>query len=103
MYVQSIILGVMGGFVTPATKQKTFAHKEHLCTMEANSAWYRTFFILQMNNERIKNTIQRHGIELGNFNKGLLGPYKDVLTPEKLFQGGVTNKKKLEPFWSIDQ
>ncbi len=72
----------------PATEQKIFAHKVHLCTMEADSAWYRTFLILQMNNERMKNSIQGHGIELGNFTKGLLRPYKDVLASEKNYSMG---------------
>ena len=50
-----------------------------------------------------KNTIQGHGIELGNFNMGLLGLYQDVLTPKEFVPEGVQLTQKLELFWSTDQ
>ncbi len=50
-----------------------------------------------------ENTIQGHGIELGTFNMGLLGPYQDVLTPKEFVPEGVQLTQKLELFWSTDQ
>ncbi len=51
----------------------------------------------------LKNTIQGHGIELGNFNMGLLGLYQDVLTPTEFVPEGVQLTQKLELLWSTDQ
>ncbi len=73
----------MGGWVSiaPKLEQKDFrTQSTSIYPFLPSDFFKKKFHVLHSQNEAY--TIQGHGIELENFNMGLLGPYQDVLNPK---------------------